>query len=75
MKRIVIILAAGLALTGCATDMSKYYEVQGKAIEADPWSIAARRAAAQFALDEGDVEEAERHCAKVYLLRPKANCP
>jgi len=34
MKRILIAVAV-LSLAACATDMSKYYEVQGKAIEAD----------------------------------------
>lgn len=47
MKRLtIIILAAGIALTGCATDMSKYYEVQGKAIEADNNAVMALAAAA-----------------------------
>ena len=48
MKRITMILAAGLALflTGCATDMSKYYEVQGKAIEADNNAVMGLAAAA-----------------------------
>lgn len=46
MKRIVIIFAAGLALTGCATDMSKYYEVQAKAIDADNNAVMALAAAA-----------------------------
>jgi hypothetical protein len=38
--------AAGLVLTGCATDMSKYYEVQGKAIEADNNAVMGLAAAA-----------------------------
>lgn len=46
MKRIILILAAGLALTGCATDMSKYYEVQAKAIDADNNAVMALAAAA-----------------------------
>lgn len=46
MKRIIIILAAGLAMTGCATDMSKYYEVQAKAIDADNNAVMALAAAA-----------------------------
>ena len=48
MKRIITLLAAGLALllTGCATDMSKYYEVQGKAIEADNNAVMGLAAAA-----------------------------
>ena len=47
MKRITL-MAAGLALflTGCATDMSKYYEVQGKAIEADNNAVMALATAA-----------------------------
>lgn len=39
-------LAVVAALTGCATDMSKYYEVQGKAIEADNNVVMAMAAAA-----------------------------
>jgi hypothetical protein len=46
MKRIIILAACALALTGCATDMSKYYEVQGKAIEADNNAVMALAAAA-----------------------------
>jgi len=48
MKRIITILAAGLALllTGCAADMTKYYEVQGKALEADNNAVMALAAAA-----------------------------
>ena len=48
MKRITMILAAGLALflTGCATNMDKYYEVQGKAIEADNNAVMGLAAAA-----------------------------
>ena len=41
MKRILAIALCALALTGCATDMSKYYEVQGKAIEADNNAVMA----------------------------------
>lgn len=48
MKRIITILAAGAALllTGCATDMSKYYETQAKAIEADNNAVMGLAAAA-----------------------------
>jgi hypothetical protein len=48
MKRIILLLAAGLALllTGCATDMSKYYEVQSKAVEADNNAVMGLAAAA-----------------------------
>lgn len=48
MKRIITILSAGAALllTGCATDMSKYYAVQEKAIEADNNAVMALAAAA-----------------------------
>jgi len=45
MKRILIALAV-LSLTACATDMSKYYEVQGKAIEADNNAVMALATAA-----------------------------
>jgi uncharacterized protein YceK len=44
MKAIIIALA--VFLTGCATDMSKYYEVQGKAIEADNNAVMALATAA-----------------------------
>ena len=46
MKRIILILAAGLALTGCATSMDGYYAVQAKAIEADNNAVMALAAAA-----------------------------
>jgi len=48
MKRIITIFAAGFAmlLTGCATDMSRYYDVQAKAIEADNNAVMALAAAA-----------------------------
>ena len=48
MKRIITAFAAvaALFLTGCATDMSKYYEVQAKAIEADNNAVMALAAAA-----------------------------
>lgn len=47
MKRIAVaIAAAAVLMTGCATDMSKYYEVQGKAIEADNNAVMALAAAA-----------------------------
>jgi hypothetical protein len=45
MKRIALILVA-LMLTACATDMSKYYEVQEKAIEADNNAVMGLAAAA-----------------------------
>jgi hypothetical protein len=45
MKRIFAIVLA-VFLTGCATDMSKYYEVQGKALEADNNAVMALAAAA-----------------------------
>lgn len=41
-----LIIAMAVFLTGCATDMSKYYEVQGKAIEADNNAVMALAAAA-----------------------------
>lgn len=44
MKALIIALA--VFLTGCATDMSKYYEVQGKAIEADNNAVMALATAA-----------------------------
>lgn len=48
MKRIITAVLAGLAmlLTGCATDMSRYYDVQAKAIEADNNAVMALAAAA-----------------------------
>lgn len=46
MKRMIFTLLAALALTGCATDMSKYYDVQAKAIEADNNAVMALAAAA-----------------------------
>ena len=46
MKRIITIALAVLSLTACATDMSKYYEVQGKAIEADNNAVMALATAA-----------------------------
>lgn len=48
MKRIftAIAAAAALFLAGCATDMSKYYETQAKAIEADNNAVMALAAAA-----------------------------
>lgn len=48
MKRIFTAIAAvaALFLAGCATDMSKYYEVQAKAIEADNNAVMALAAAA-----------------------------
>lgn len=45
MKRIIILLAA-LALTACATDMSRYYDVQAKAVEADNNAVMGLAAAA-----------------------------
>lgn len=46
MKRIITIALCALALTGCATDMSHYYAVQGKAIEADNNAVMGLAAAA-----------------------------
>jgi hypothetical protein len=48
MKRIAtgIIAASALFLAGCATDMSRYYAVQEKAIEADNNAVMALAAAA-----------------------------
>ena len=48
MKRIITAILAGSALflTGCATDMSRYYAVQEKAIEADNNAVMALAAAA-----------------------------
>lgn len=43
---LVPVLAVVAVLTGCATDMSKYYEVQGKAIEADNNAVMALATAA-----------------------------
>lgn len=45
MKRIAI-FAAAVLLAGCATDMSRYYDVQAKAIEADNNAVMALAAAA-----------------------------
>jgi hypothetical protein len=42
----ILALVLTVFLTGCATDMSKYYEVQGKAIEADNNAVMALAAAA-----------------------------
>lgn len=44
--KLIAIAAAAVLMTGCATDMSKYYEVQGKAIEADNNAVMALAAAA-----------------------------
>ena len=49
MKRTFVYLAVMAliaSLAGCATDMSKYYEVQGKAIEADNNAVMGLAAAA-----------------------------
>jgi hypothetical protein len=48
MKRLLATVATLLAtlLTGCATDMSRYYDVQAKAIEADNNAVMALAAAA-----------------------------
>lgn len=46
MKRIITIALCALALTGCAADMSHYYAVQGKAIEADNNAVMGLAAAA-----------------------------
>jgi hypothetical protein len=46
MKRIFFLIAAPLVLGACATDMSKYYETQAKAIEADNNAVMALAAAA-----------------------------
>jgi uncharacterized lipoprotein YajG len=48
MKRIITALAAvaALFLAGCATDMSRYYAVQEKAVEADNNAVMALAAAA-----------------------------
>jgi hypothetical protein len=45
MKRILAI-ALAVFLTGCATNMDKYYEVQAKAIEADNNAVMALATAA-----------------------------
>ena len=45
MKRILALVLA-VFLTGCATDMSRYYDVQAKAIEADNNAVMALAAAA-----------------------------
>ena len=42
----LLIAAFALLMTGCATDMTKYYEVQQKAIEADNNVVMAMAAAA-----------------------------
>lgn len=42
----LLIAAFALLMTGCATDMTKYYEVQKKAIEADNNVVMAMAAAA-----------------------------
>lgn len=44
--KLIAIAAAAVLMTGCATDMSKYYEVQGKAVEADNNAVMALAAAA-----------------------------
>jgi hypothetical protein len=44
--KISLIALAALAMTGCATDMSKYYEVQAKAVEADNNAVMGLAAAA-----------------------------
>jgi len=46
MKRIITIALCALALTGCATDMSKYYDVAAKAVEADNNAVMGLAAAA-----------------------------
>lgn len=46
MKRIFFLIAATLFLGACATDMSRYYDVQAKAIEADNNAVMALAAAA-----------------------------
>jgi hypothetical protein len=48
MKRTItlLFLASAALLTGCATDMSKYYEVQSKAVEADNNAVVGLAAAA-----------------------------
>ena len=45
MKAIILALAA-LALTGCATDMGRYYDVAAKAVEADNNAVMALATAA-----------------------------
>lgn len=44
--KLIAIAAAAVLMTGCATDMSKYYAVQEKAIEADNNAVMALAAAA-----------------------------
>lgn len=44
--KLIAIAAAAVLMTGCATDMSKYYEVQAKAIEADNAAVMGLAAAA-----------------------------
>lgn len=48
MKRIfaLFVALASIFLAGCATDMSKYYEVQAKAVEADNNAVMGLAAAA-----------------------------
>jgi hypothetical protein len=53
MKTILALVLA-VFLTGCATDMSKYYELQGKAIESDNNIVMAMSARA-MAGDQGAV--------------------
>jgi hypothetical protein len=42
----ILALALAVFLTGCATDMSRYYDVQAKAIEADNNAVMALASAA-----------------------------
>lgn len=70
MKRIILILAAGLALTGCATSMDKYYEVMAKAVEADNNAVMGLSAAAQRGSEGAVVALALRKSAAAQIAMP-----
>lgn len=44
--KITFVALAAMAITGCATDMSRYYDVQAKAVEADNNAVMGLAAAA-----------------------------
>ena len=72
MKRITL-LAAGLALflTGCATDMSKYYDVQAKAVEADNNAVMGLAAAAATGNQGAIMALALRRSAAGQIAQPQ----
>ena len=71
MKRNAIFLVVALFLAGCATDMSKYYEVQAKAIEADNNAVMALAAAAATGHDGAIVALALRKSAAAQIAVPQ----